>query len=200
MFFDFRRTGFLRPRDRLYELLALQHFAEGDDAAGDATTDGTFDRRTLKGYAEALRAGGFIAEDAAGRLAVTEAGKSRARYLLVDYMRELKRLREGARDILRRSLAPLALAGVKRVAFYPMSETAEVAVEVLNSLGLELVAVIDDAPEKQGSRFRDLRIEPLDALRSSGAEAVIVTTAVFREKVTARLNALQITGLRVHEL
>lgn len=199
MFFDFRRTGFLRPRERLYELLALEHFADSGGTS-DSRVEGTFDRRTLRRYGEVLQKSGFIEATGDGGFRLTETGRSRARYLLVDLVRELRGLNERAHDILRRSLAPLAFAGIKRVAFYPFSETAEVAAALLEDLGLELVAVIDDDPGKQGARFRHLRIEPLEALREKQVEAVIVTTAVFRDKVMERINDLNLTGVRVQEL
>jgi hypothetical protein len=200
--FRLHRSQFLRPRERLYELLALQEAARGG-IFPEGPTDSVFDRRTIVGYLTDLEGRGLLAgtgESAPRRLRLTDAGRRRLHYLLVDYVRELATLNESARQILRRSLAELSLAGVRRVAFYPHGETAEVTFAVLESLGVELVAIVDDSPLKWDTPFHHLRVRPSADLAVVRPEAVIVTTSAFEEQIVARITAMQLGGVRIHTL
>ena len=121
-------------------------------------------------------------------------------YLLVDYVNDLAALHEGARDILRRSLAPLSLGGIRRVAFYPHGETAEVAFSVLESLDLELVGIVDDSPRKWELMFHHLRVRPPTELPQIRPEAVVVTTTLFEERIVKRVRSMALDGVRIHTL
>lgn len=203
MIYRLQRALFLRPRERLYELLALQ---EADCRGGlvlDGTAEGVFDRRTINGYLADLEGRGLLVreDEARGeRFRLTEAGRRRLHYLLVDYVGELARLHESAREILRRSLAPLSLAGVRRVAFYPHSETAEVAFSVLESLALELVAVVDDSPEKWEMPFHHVRVRPPADLVEIRPDAIVITSSLFEERIVAKITSMRLDGVRIHTL
>lgn len=203
MLHKLHRSEFVRPRERLYELLTLQAADSPEGLRLDGGSELLLDQRTLAGYVTDLRERGLLerasaAPDSGGaRLQLTEAGRDRLHYLTVDVVRELAALHEGARDLLRRKLVPLALDGARRIAFYPFGETAEVAHSVLAPLDLELVAIVDDAPEKWNLRFHGLRVQPPAALREVRPDAVVVTTAVFRDRILARLTDMQLAGVRL---
>lgn len=195
------RSRFLRPRDRLYELIALERAERGGGIPLDEATESLLDRRTVAGYLAELQARGLLAREIGGGRGcyrLTDAGRLRLHYLLVDYVNELAALHESARDILRRSLAPLSLTGVRRVAFYPHGETAEVAFAVLAQLDLELVAIVDDSPRKWGLPFHGLRVQPPDDLSRMQPEAVVVTSSLFQDRIVSRIRALTLGGVRIH--
>jgi len=198
-----QRSRFLRPRERLYELIALEAAEGGGPASLSVAAEGLMDRRTLSGYLAELEARGLldrIGDGAARGYRLTEAGRRRLHYLLVDYVNELAALHQSAWDILRRSLAPLSLAGARRVAFYPHGETAEVAYGVLQSLDLELVAIVDDSPRKWDLPFHHLRVRPPEDLVRIRPEAVVVTTSLFQEHIVARIRAMELDGVRIQTL
>ena len=120
--------------------------------------------------------------------------------LIVDLERELTGLHDAARELLRRHFVPLAIEGVRRVAFYPFGETAEAAYAAMDGLGFELVGIVDDSVAKQGLRFHGLRVETPSSLAALAPEAVIVTTAVFQDRIIARLAELELPGVRIHTL
>ena len=203
MIHQLHRTGFLRPRERLYELIALEQVERGGGTALDGASESLLDRRTIAGYLGALELRGLLTRDVSGErtsFRLTESGRRRLHYLLVDYVNELSVLHESARDLLRRSLAPLSLGGVRRVAFYPHGETAEVAFSVLSSLDLELVGIVDDAPRKWDMAFHHTRVRPPRELPSMRPEAIVVTTSVFEQRVVANVRALALDGVRIHTL
>jgi DNA-binding PadR family transcriptional regulator len=203
MIHGLHRSGFLRPRERLRELIALEEAERGGGIALHGAAESLFDRRTVAGYLSELENRGLLARDENDDrrpYRLTEAGRRRLHYLLVDYVNELAALHESARDILRRSLAPLSLAGVRRVVFYPHSETAEVAYSVLESLELDLVGIVDDSPRKWETAFHDLRVKPPTELPGMRPDAVIVTTSLFEDSVVAKIRTLALDGVRIHTL
>jgi len=201
MLHELQRSGFLRPRERLYELLTLQ---QADSRAGlslKAGTEALLDHRTLVGCIAHLEAQALLVRrtvNGSERHTLTEAGRRRLHFLIVDFARELSGLHSAARELLRRSLIPLALDGVRTVAFYPFGETAEAAFTAMDGLGFELVAIVDDAPTKQDLRFHHLRVSPPSILRELAPDAVIVTTAVFQDRIIARLEAMELPMTRIH--
>lgn len=203
MLHKLHRSSFLRPRERLYELLALYQADARQGLALEAGPEAMLDQRTLAGYVANLEERNLLdrAKDSTdGRYRLTEAGRRRLHLLIVDLARELGGLHDAARELLRRSFVPLALEGVRRVAFYPFGETAEAAFSAMDGLGFELVAIVDDAESKQGLRFHGLRVEAPDVLRERAPEVVVVTTAVFEDLIAARLQAMQLEHVRIHTL
>jgi hypothetical protein len=184
----------------MYELLVLLQAETPDGIARERSRDDPWlDRRALTGYTATLvEAGLLVGEGQGSTFRLTEAGRRRLRSLMVDYVRELRNLTDGANDMLRRSLVALALEGVVRVAFFPFSETADVAAGVLPSLGLELVAVVDDDPARWGMRFHGLRVQSPDVLRDVQLDGIIITTAVFQDPIMRRIRELGLGDVRVH--
>lgn len=202
MLHNLHRSSFVRPRERLYELITLYQADLPEGLTLSCGPEAMLDARTLGGYVEDLESRGLLArktEDSM-RFTLTSAGRHRLRLLIVDLAGELDELRNTARTLLCRSLIPLAIAGLRRVAFYPFGETAEAAYAALDGLGFELVGIFDDAVSKEGLRFHGLRVQKPERLRLVAPEAVIVTSAVFQDRIVARLEAMQLDGILIHLL
>jgi len=201
--FEFARNSFIRPRERLYELLTLQRAESHGGLDLETRLDGMMDSRMIAGYVRRLVDRGYLAESdgkGAPRFRITRDGKRRLQYLLVDFVNELTTVREHARSLFRASLLPLALDHVRRVALYPASETAEAVFPALDALGLELVAVVDDSPQKWGALFHEHRIQPPAALRDLELDAVLVATVVFQDQIAKKIRKLRLRNVRVHVL
>jgi hypothetical protein len=203
MLHSLQRSAFLRPRERLYEMLALQQLAVGVHDGAPTGSERLADRRTMAGHLqELLQRGLIISTNNADRVqyALTDAGKRRLRMLTIDLARELESLQDATRAMIRADLVPLALDGVQRVVFYPFGETAEMAYTVVTGLGLEVVGIVDDSPRKWGVRFHGLQVLPAATLPSLAPDAVLVTSAVFQEAILTKLKALPLEGVRIHML
>jgi hypothetical protein len=201
--FQLRRAEFLRPRWRLNELLALESVEVAGGRFDSLPLDDAFDRRTFSGYLSDLREQGLLEradEEDTGSLRLTDSGRKRLNYLLVDFMREMIQLHGAAEDILRRRLISLPLEGVHRVAFYPFSETAEVAFSVLESLDLELVGVVDDSPSKWGLQFHHLTVRPPSSLKALQPDAIVITTSIFRDEIFAKLEVMDLGDVKIQGL
>jgi hypothetical protein len=201
--FEFSRNSFLRPRERLYELLTLQRAQSGAGIDLDVESDGMMNSRMIAGYVRRLAERGYLVESIAqGRptFALTVTGRRRLQYLLVDFVNELTTVREHARALFRESLVPLALDQLRRVALYPASETAEAVFPALDPLGFELVAVVDDSPQKWGGMFHGHRVQPPAVLKDMKLDVVLVATVVFQEQIVRKIGELPLPGVRVHVL
>jgi DNA-binding MarR family transcriptional regulator len=198
-----QRSSFLRPRERLYELLTLHQADSREGLALESGQEAMLDQRTIAGYVADLEDRSLLERTTDGsnpRFRLTATGRRRLHLLIVDLARELEGLSDAARELLRRSFVPLALEGVRRVAFYPFGETAEVAFTAMEGLGFDLVAIVDDAENKQGLRFHGMRVESPDMLKERAPEVVIVTTAAFQDLIVAKLRAMQLDRVRIHTL
>lgn len=201
MLHELQRSRFIRPREPLQELLALQHVALSYDSNSASAQDRLVDRRTLAGQLAALHERGFLrllTEPA--RYELTDDGRVRLQMLTVDFARELAALRAGTLEMLRAAAVPLVLDGVRRLVLYPFGETTEIAFEAVDALGLEVIGIVDDAPAKWGVRFRGLAVQSSAWLATCDTDAVLVTSALFRREILERTRTLVRPGVRVHAL
>lgn len=105
---------------------------------------------------------------------VTPKGFGEKTRLTYEYMEFSFMLFKQSRHFLRERFAALAEAGRKRVVFVGAGEAAELADLTLRELGLELVAVADDAAA--GTRFLDREVVPLAALKDMEFDQAVVTS------------------------
>ena len=142
-----------------------------------------------------------------GHIKVTTIPRHRLKYLLTpkgfaeksrltyEYMQFSFSLFRQSRHFLRERFAALAEAGRKRVVFVGVGEAAELADLTLRELGLDLVAVADDATA--GSRFLDRPVVPLAALRDLEFDQAVITSFDHPAVLARRLHALEIPEERI---
>lgn len=201
MLHELQRSRFIRPREPLHELLALQQVALASGTTAPHARDRLIDRRTLAGQLAALHERGFVRLTLnSADYELTDDGRVRLQMLTVDFARELAALREGTLQMLRAAAVPLVLDGVRRLVLYPFGETTEITCEAVDGLDLEVVGIVDDAPAKWGVRFRGIAVQPAVWLSTCDTDAVLVTSALFRSEILDRARALVRPGVRVHAL
>ena len=105
---------------------------------------------------------------------VTPKGFAEKTRLTYEYMQFSFSLYRQSRHFLRQQFTALAEAGKKRVVFVGVGEAAELADLTLRELGLDLVAVADDAVA--GTRFLGRDVVPLTALRDLEFDQAVVTS------------------------
>lgn len=200
MMYEIHNTRFLKPSELLHDLLVLQQIRSGGFADGAALPTHRLARSEVEKSLERLRAGEWVTGgDQAGQpLALTAAGEKQLRVLLVDYMRELTGLYNEVIVVFQHKLAEYYMAGVRRVAFYPVSDTAEVVHAALQGSGLTLAAVVDDDPSLWGAAFHGLTIQSPASLAAASVDGVICTTAVFEKQIQEKMSAQP--GLRTRVL
>lgn len=145
-----------------------------------------------------------------GYIKVTTIPRNRVKYLLTaqgiaektrltyEFMQYSFTLFRQSRQFLREQFTALAEAGRKRVLFVGVGEAAELADLTLRELGLELVAVADDAAA--GTHFLDHEVVPLAALAGVAFDQAVVTSFDRPAELAERLKALGIPPEKIFSI
>jgi DNA-binding MarR family transcriptional regulator len=131
---------------------------------------------------------------------LTAAGVAyRQRMRHVEYERVAGSYREMEERIGRR-LRELKAKGVERVVFYGAGVVMEVTRPIAESLGLEVLGVVDDDPAKQGSERDGLRVLGPKSLENLDAQALVITTFRHAGEIRRRLKPVLGSQVLVWEL
>jgi hypothetical protein len=203
MLFTAQQARFLLPSALAYELMVLKEIQKNGYVAPDQGTSRGLSEDMIRGYLARLTEAGWVEGKGAepGTIyRLTDAGDQRLRFLFVDYIQELISLYGVAQEVLRKRLAEFYLGGVRKVAFYPIGETAEVVYRSIQDSGLQLVMAIDDDPMRWGTPFHEVNVHPPQNLAAAPVDAVIVTTCVFQAEIVKHIQALDLPKLRILSL
>jgi len=125
------------------------------------------------------------------RYLLTPKGIAEKTRLTYEHMSYALNLYRRTRETLRGTLAELAPAGAKRIAFFGTGDAAELAYLTLREFGLEPVAVF---AAQAGGDFLGYRIRPAAELVDEELDRIIVATFERPEPVVAELTALGIAS------
>jgi len=131
---------------------------------------------------------------------LTPQGEAFRRELMVAYIRETFQMFQSGKEELAQVLREHQRRyGLQRVLFYSAGQVTEVLIQALSETTLELLAVVDDDPQKRGTPFYGYPvIGPEDILRYE-PDAVLITTFRYRRKILERLRPLNLRaqGIRI---
>lgn len=92
-------------------------------------------------------------------------------------------------------------SGVKRVAFYGVSDEMEVAYITLQGLKMELVGILDDGPPADKKRIFNHPIFPVRGARDLRLDAILITAISDREKKIKKLAGMNgLEHIRIESL
>lgn len=129
---------------------------------------------------------------------LTSEGRSLYRELAVGHIRETFRMFSAGRDELAEILEQHRSAhGLERVLFYTAGQVTEVLLQAVPRTSLELVAVVDDDPAKQGKSFFGWPVISREEIGKHDVDGVIVTTFRYRDEILGKLRHLGEEGIRV---
>jgi DNA-binding MarR family transcriptional regulator len=130
---------------------------------------------------------------------LTESGREHLRRLsharCATVIRDFRRVQRR----IRQRLVALRREGVRRVALYGAGDILGVAQPLARSAGLEVVAVVDNDPRRQGTRRGRLTVVAPEALATAAAEAVVITSFRHADRIRGRLEESS-SGWRVVDL
>ena len=118
--------------------------------------------------------------------------KSRLTYEFIQYSLQLY---GHVRVFLREQLAMVAKGGHRRILLCGTSELAEIAFLTIHEVGLELVGVVDDPPDRE--YFLGYAVRKISDLSSTEYDWVIVASLQWEDGGAARLAALGVPPERV---
>ncbi len=132
------------------------------------------------------------------RYQLTPQGQNLRRELMVAYIRETFQLFQHGKEELARILrAHQQRFGLRRIVFYSAGQVTEVLLQALEETPLELRAIVDDDPEKQGKLFFGYPVVSREEISKLQPDAVIVTTFRYRNQIFRKIRNLEAQGIRV---
>ena len=125
---------------------------------------------------------------------LSEQGEAMRRKMFATFSGELVRLYSSLKLSIREKLLALERKGVRKVVLFGASETCEVLLSALRDSAFEVVAVLDNDPEKQGKRFHGQIIASPRILDGLACQAVIVTSFGHQDEIREQLTPLAATS------
>lgn len=198
-----RQLRFLKPSPQLRRLAILTTLASSPRLSqrqlahrvqlSPSVINAYLDRFLQQGLIEKLR---LNARDLQYRL--TPQGKAQLSEMTVDYMRETFLLFSRGKEELTKHLAQLQRRyGFRRLALYSAGEVTELVIHALAGLPIELVAIIDDDPKKQGRVMFGYPVVRPERSKELGIDAIIVTTFRYRRTIMQRVQHLKDEGIQI---
>ncbi|MFA5094179.1 MAG: winged helix-turn-helix transcriptional regulator [Candidatus Omnitrophota bacterium] len=86
-------------------------------------------------------------------------------------------------------LEAISKEGYRKVVFYGAGEVMEVAFVICHESGMELLGIIDDDPQKQGTKKFNYIIGGVDKIKELKPEAIIVTSIRYKDKIVKNINS-----------
>lgn len=118
---------------------------------------------------------------------LTEQGEAERRRMFSKYSSELVRLYSSLKQSILDRIKALERKGVRKVVLFGASETCEVVLSAMRQSPFEVMALVDNDPEKQGKKFHGQVICSVGILDEVRCQAVIVTTFGRQDEICAQL-------------
>lgn len=125
------------------------------------------------------------------RYLMTPAGRKRFEELSRSFIRSATRLLTEVRREVAGKLMALNAENVRRVAIWGSGDVMDLVWLAMADLEMEVVALIDDNPTRQGLKRHKMIIQPSEALAALSPDAVVITArGPAGESLAARARAL----------
>jgi DNA-binding MarR family transcriptional regulator len=114
---------------------------------------------------------------------LTSEGLGMKAKLTLKYLAYNVRLYTDLKKLFTRKLLEMENKGIRRVVFYGVGDEMEVAYVTLQWLNLDLVGIVDDRDEKQGTKVFNYRVERPELIPSMRPDGVLITSLTDTERV-----------------
>jgi len=151
----------------------------------------------INGYLDEYEAKGFLKREYTNSKSITyiitEAGVERKKVLNIGFLNSSQLVYQEAKRNVVSFLNQLVANEYKKIVLYGAGEVAEIILQVIkeeDSTGIEIVGVIDDNPEKQGSFIGNTKIIKLIEIEHYTFDGVFISTYSNRVKVLRKLKSI----------
>ena len=174
-------TKYLNPTKKLRRLaILLAIHSNPQTSQHKIGTDCSLSSSMVNNYIKQLDSAGLISVSGATNRCqeyyLTEAGQKKLMQSLLEYSAEIIQMYSSAKQELCLRLRSMVDEGIKKVILFGAAETAEVVCTAIRDTPLEIIAIIDSDPDKQGNAFNGHTIQTPDTLRTLTADAVVITS------------------------
>ena len=120
----------------------------------------------------------------------TEEGAALRRSMFAAYSGELVRLYSALKRCIQEKVSGLAAQGIRKIALFGASETCEVVLSALAESHFDVVAVVDNDTQKQGTMFKGHAVCAPEVLSYLPIQAVVITSFGHQDEIFTQLAPL----------
>jgi len=131
---------------------------------------------------------------------LTTSGQKELITSLLSYSAEIIQLYSAAKREVGERLHALESEGIRTVCLFGAAETAEVVYAATKGTNLQVVALVDSDPGKQGKAFNGLMIQAPESLRDVTADAVVITSFARQEEIHRHIQEIAGQKIKVKKL
>jgi len=121
------------------------------------------------------------------RYVLTKKGENCRQASLSGYSSELVRLYTALKDTITQKLAGLARRNVSKLVLFGASETCEVVLSAIRYEPFEVVAIADNDPVKQGTKFHGHHVVAPGLLKGLTFDAIVITSFGCQDEIAGQL-------------
>ena len=121
------------------------------------------------------------------RYVLTTAGEQERQTLFSAYSAETIQIYSALKQVIHEKLRRLRDQKVRKLVLFGASETCEVVLSAMRDDPFEIVALLDNDPEKQGRMFHGYVVSPPALLDNITCDAVLITSFGEREVIRKQL-------------
>ena len=121
---------------------------------------------------------------------ITKKGIERRKVLNIWYLKSTHFVYQSAKDDIFNFLNQIIRRGFKKLLLYGAGEVAEIILQVMNddnSIPLDIVAVVDDDPEKQQKTFVNLPIISINEINKYPHDSILISSYTHHEVIYNKL-------------
>jgi DNA-binding MarR family transcriptional regulator len=186
---------FIKPTRSARELCILETLAQDGSLSQQKLGQSSFlSGAMVNQYLRTLQQKGLVrfvpADNKSYTYEPTEAGEDLRRSRYAAYSSELVRLYSALKGCIREKVGSLETKGIRKIALFGASETGEVVLSALADSQFDVLAVVDNDPEKQGKMFKGHVICSPEALHYLPIQAVVITSFGHQDAIYAQIAPL----------
>ena len=189
---------FFNPTSDLKELQLLQHIENNPDTTQKELANIINGAASMVNvYISELEEKNYLVREYRSAKVVyyriTAEGVKRKNFLLITYMRELLDLYRLAKSNIEDFLKKVENKGFKNILLYGAGEVAETIIGAIRDRELtrmNVLAIIDDNPDKIGKMMLGYRIISRDEIKNYNHDAIVITSYTFEEGIRQRLEEI----------
>lgn len=197
---------FIKPTRIARELFILETLALDSSQSQHKLGQSSFlSGAMVNQYLRALQDKGLIRFVPVGNKAYTyeptEEGAALRRSMFAAYSGELVRLYSALKRCILEKASCLTAKGIRKIALFGASETGEVVLSALAESDFDVVAVVDNDPEKHGKMFKGHVVCSPEVLSYIPIQAVVITSFGHQDEIYAQIAPLaKSKGMEVMKL
>jgi DNA-binding MarR family transcriptional regulator len=134
------------------------------------------------------------------RYGLTPEGERRKFNLLLSYIKETVTLYKNAKEALKTRLKEFKDESIHRIVLFGALDTAELAYNAAEEIGIDVLGVVDSDETKQGREFLGKVIQSPTMIREIAPDAVVISSFGFQNQIYDAIKQLEENGIKVRKL